>query len=499
VLVLFAGGLAADRLLRLDDRAVAARTMTICCVAGCALTTAVAALRILWLGDPRYGQDTAYAANILWNTLHGRFLRSELLQDLLHVPPLSSDFGAHNSPLQLLLLPLYAAWPSPLMLIVARNVALWLAPGLLFRHLEPRTGPRPALFVALSLAVQATVLWQSVGAFYFGQLALPVLVLVLAGWERRSLRAALAAIAVALLVREDLALAAFALAVIAALQRRGWGWIAAPAVMGISWWFVSTRIVMPAAGGGAGGAVASTLREVGATPGALAAAALREPGAFIARFASAENLEMLRGLGGSVGWLGLLSPGIIVAAPFEAANALVRFSPAKDVFMHYHLVAVPFLILGAWKWIERAARWMAPGDARLAGTFALGLLCAIAAADIRVLPVRETMSALSPAGGTLRRAAEEAVGDASSVAAPGAFLPSLANRPSLYLSTRLDGYPGHPCPDALVYDPDLRRANPLPSDSGRYRRFLGEALSGGYVRVATLVDSVVVLRRQPDG
>jgi len=109
-LVLFAIGAVVDRRLGLDDPVRARRALAIALLAGGALATAAGLLRVYWLADVHYGQDTAYAANLLWNSLHGEFLRSGLLQELLHRPPLKNDFGAHNSPLQILLLPWFWAW-----------------------------------------------------------------------------------------------------------------------------------------------------------------------------------------------------------------------------------------------------------------------------------------------------------------------------------------------------------------------------------------------------
>ena len=56
--------------LHLDEPRTAGRLLAGLLTAGFLLGTTVALLRIYWLADVRYGQDTAYAANLLRNTLH---------------------------------------------------------------------------------------------------------------------------------------------------------------------------------------------------------------------------------------------------------------------------------------------------------------------------------------------------------------------------------------------------------------------------------------------
>jgi uncharacterized membrane protein len=493
-LLIFTAGWAVDRRAGLDDPARARLFLGIALAAGGALATTVGLLRLYWLADVEYGQDTAYAANLLWNTLHGDFLRSGLLQDLLNRPPLRNDFGAHNSPLQLLLLPWFCLWPSPALLIVLRNLALWIAPWLLFRHLRTDAGPRAALYVSLALAVQTTVLWQSVNAFYFMQMSLPLLVMLVAAWERVSLRWTLVLLAILLGFREDLAVVAVALGGVALLQRRRWPWAAAPVALGLSWWVVSTRWVMPAGGAGLGGAVNSTLAAVGGTPSGIVMQALHDPGPLLRTIFREENLAMLGNVACALGGIGLLSPLALVALPFAGITALVDFSPAKEVFMHYHLLPVPFVIVGGLRVLQRAGRKPA-----LTGPLVLGMLCAIAAQDARMLPVAQLSRALRPENADLGRAVRAAAGEAESVGAPGAYLPLLANRPSLFLASRLWQYPdAHP--EIVIWDPDPFRANPLPADRERYRRWPAEALGRGEYRIrAELPGGVLVLQRSAGG
>jgi len=67
--------------------------------------------------------DLAIFDQAFWNTIHGAFLRSSL------IPGVSGEaniFSDHFDPLQLLLVPLYLVFPSPLLLVTAQGIMLAL-------------------------------------------------------------------------------------------------------------------------------------------------------------------------------------------------------------------------------------------------------------------------------------------------------------------------------------------------------------------------------------
>jgi uncharacterized membrane protein len=67
--------------------------------------------------------DLAVFDQVLWNTIHGRFMESTL--SLARCVP-HSFFGDHFSPALLLILPLYFVFPHPETLLVVQTVALAL-------------------------------------------------------------------------------------------------------------------------------------------------------------------------------------------------------------------------------------------------------------------------------------------------------------------------------------------------------------------------------------
>ena len=87
-------------------------------------------------------------AQSAWTTLHGHFFANthETVDGSL-----GRHFGIHFSPTLLLLVPLYAVWPSPLSLMVAQALALALAVLPLYLLLRPHAGSLGGSLLAAGL------------------------------------------------------------------------------------------------------------------------------------------------------------------------------------------------------------------------------------------------------------------------------------------------------------------------------------------------------------
>jgi len=87
--------------------------------------------------------DLAIFDQAFWNTVHGAFVRSSLI-------PLATGevriFADHFDPLQLVLLPLYSVFPSPLVLLTAQAVALALGALPLYWIARARFPDSPVLY-----------------------------------------------------------------------------------------------------------------------------------------------------------------------------------------------------------------------------------------------------------------------------------------------------------------------------------------------------------------
>ena len=192
--------------------------------------------------------DLGVFDQVLWNTVHGRFMESTL--SLERCDP-HSFFLDHFSPALLLIVPFYAAFQRPETLIVFQTAALALGAWpvyLLARHYLPRGGER-LVWVAVYV-LSAPLAWIT---FYdFHEITLAVLPLGLAMYflaTRRTIPLLLS-LGASFLVKEELPLIAvgFGLALVA--QRR-WRLGAFVTIVSAAWFIVTLKLIIPAFAGGA--------------------------------------------------------------------------------------------------------------------------------------------------------------------------------------------------------------------------------------------------------
>ncbi|MGH2472489.1 MAG: DUF2079 domain-containing protein [Candidatus Limnocylindria bacterium] len=192
--------------------------------------------------------DLGVFDQVLWNTVHGRFMESTL--SLERCDP-HHFFLDHFSPALLLIAPFYAVVPRPETLIAFQTMALALGAWpiyLLARRYLQRSEERLVWVAAYVLS--APLAWIT---FYdFHEITLAVLPLGLAMYflaTRRTIPLLLS-LGASFLVKEELPLIAigFGLALIA--QRR-WGLGAFVTVASAAWFFVTLKLIIPSFADGA--------------------------------------------------------------------------------------------------------------------------------------------------------------------------------------------------------------------------------------------------------
>jgi uncharacterized membrane protein len=192
--------------------------------------------------------DLAVFDQVLWNTIHGRFMESTL--SLARCDP-HSFFGDHFSPALLAILPVYALFPRPETLIVVQTIALAIGVWpvyLLARRFLPSTRQRLVWVAAYLLSAPLSF----VALYDFHEITLAVAPLGFAMYflaTRRTIPMILSLL-VALLAKEEVAVIGVGFGVALALQRRWWP--SAIVIVGSVVAFVVTlKIIIPAFAAGA--------------------------------------------------------------------------------------------------------------------------------------------------------------------------------------------------------------------------------------------------------
>lgn len=192
--------------------------------------------------------DLAVFDQVLWNTIHGRFMESTL--SLARCEP-HSFFGDHFSPALLLILPLYAAFPRPETLIVVQTIALALGVWpiyLLARRFLP-TGGQRLVWVA-SYLLSAPLSFIALYDFHEITLAVAPLGFAMYFLATRRTVPMILCLAAAMLAKEEVAVIGVGFGVALALQRRWWP--SAVVIIGSLVVFVVTlKIIIPAFAAGA--------------------------------------------------------------------------------------------------------------------------------------------------------------------------------------------------------------------------------------------------------
>lgn len=192
--------------------------------------------------------DLAVFDQVLWNTIHGRFMESTM--SLARCEP-HSFFGDHFSPALLLILPLYAIVPHPETLVVVQTIALTLGVWpiyLLARRFLP-TAEQRLVWVAAYL-LSAPLSWIALYDFHEITLAVAPLGFAMYFLATRRTVPMILCLAGALLAKEEVALIGVGFGVALALQGR-WRTSAVVMIGSIVAFVVTLRLVIPAFAAGA--------------------------------------------------------------------------------------------------------------------------------------------------------------------------------------------------------------------------------------------------------
>ncbi|MEO5616837.1 MAG: DUF2079 domain-containing protein [Candidatus Eisenbacteria bacterium] len=292
---------------------------------------------------------------------------------------LASHFGVHFSPTLLVLAPFYALWPGPRTLMAGQAVALALAPVPLYALLRPRVGGAAALMLALTLLALPIFLRAGGRDFHDACfLPAPFLAAVWALEARRPVWLAVFVLAV-LGVREDAGLAVAMFGLYALARGHGVKTAVALAALGLGWFALATRVIIPAFG--SPGIIADPRRffeaafgHWGATPTAAVRGILSDPVRVLRWFATREIAQYAYSLALPLLLLPpFLDAALLMALPGLAINLLSRYAFMHSAAEPYSYVPLAFLTLAATSLAVRVAA-RAPDDRRLGAGFAAGII-----------------------------------------------------------------------------------------------------------------------------
>ena len=306
------------------------------------------------------GLDLAIYNQTFWNTLRGH-----LFQQTIHP---QSYLGDHAELALLLLLPFYALAPDPRTLLVLQAVILALPAWPLYliaknRLAGSRASWAPAIPLLTSFAwlLNPSVQDMTLDEFHILPFAILPLLLAALAYDRGNKRKFLIWTALALLVREDVALVVVAFGLLAWLEKKDWWWRLAPVIVG-GFWFVGIMkfISLFALQGKYKYLVYYAWIGGDSIPRVLLNVALH-PIKVLAHLLTAGNLEMILGFGIPLLFLPFVAPRRLVLLLGPLVQILLTGPGGSAIVLmtHYAALFLPALFLASadvWQKIESIRR-----------------------------------------------------------------------------------------------------------------------------------------------
>ncbi len=297
----------------------------------------------------RTGFDLAVFTQLLWSTSAGMPFWTSLIGE-------STFFlGYHFSPLLAALVPLYMIWPDARTLLVAQALILSSSALLLYRFARRRVGSVGGLLWGMAFLLYPPLHYLALNEFHAIALAVPLLMAAAATLVERRYRAAGANLALALLVKEEVALiaVAFGLAVWA-VQRRwrpGMWWTAAT----LAWVVLLFGALMPLLSTTETSfAFMDRYSALGRTPAEAARTVLTSPATAMRLAGDREKMAFLWQMGAPLMGLPLLSPtALLLMVPTLGYLLLSNYKFHYMIQYHYTAPLIPLLFVGGVVGFER--------------------------------------------------------------------------------------------------------------------------------------------------
>ncbi|MBA3365497.1 MAG: DUF2079 domain-containing protein [Actinobacteria bacterium] len=304
--------------------------------------SALATLRHEAFNSGRF--DLGNMVQAVWSTSEGHPLRiTDLQGDQI------SRLAAHFDPVLALLAPLWWLWPSPAALLVLQAATLSLGAFPVFWLARKHVGSdRAGGAFALAYLLYPATQWLSLDDFHPVALACPALLFAFWYLDQDQLLLFGLFSFLAVLTREEVALAVAAAGVWYALGRRRWLAGAGVAVAGMVVATVAVAVVIPHFNDGRSSTFYGRYSEVGGSPGGILRTAFTDPLRLLEVALDGNGFRYMAELVLPLAALSLLSPlALLPALPQLALNLLSTTPTQTSIHFHYTATIIPAIFLAA--------------------------------------------------------------------------------------------------------------------------------------------------------
>jgi uncharacterized membrane protein len=288
--------------------------------------------------------DLGNMVQAVWSTAHGHPLQiTGLRGDQI------SRLGAHFDPILAAFTPLWLAWPSPDVLLVAQAIAVALGALPVFWLARKHLGSdRAGLGFALAYLVYPPTQWLTLNEFHAVALACPLLLFAIWYLDEGRLLPFTACAVVAATTKEEIALVVAGLGIWYALAHGKRLTGAAVAAAGVAAALVAIEVVIPQFNRAGTSSFFTRYSEVGSTPGGIVHTVLTDPLKIVTTAVTGRGLGYLARLVLPLGLLVVLAPlALIAVLPELAVNLLSAATTQTSIRFHYTAGLIPVLLAAA--------------------------------------------------------------------------------------------------------------------------------------------------------
>ena len=358
------------------------------CLMACAYFVTFSALSILrHLSFNSDGYDLSIFDQVVWNSLHGHLFETSILPDITLL--LSQRF----SPILLALVPLYALWSSPIVLMVVQTLGIAVAAFPIYWFARSRVGHALALTVAGAYFLSPAL--QGVNLFEFHEIALAIPLFSFATFFllRRTYAPMLVCLGLTLLVKEDMAFVVIAFGLYLLLIQRKTRLGLGVSLFAMVWAVLLLQYVIPYFNGaplgtgnyyyfGAGIAAGRGRYDyLGRTLYQVIETVITQPGLVLQHLFVPLKFDYVAALLIPLALLPLLGAEVaMLALPTLGISLLSDYAPQFSIDYHYSASLLPFLFfamaLGMQRILDWSKRIRSPGSARRLALAAFALTAA---------------------------------------------------------------------------------------------------------------------------
>jgi uncharacterized membrane protein len=325
------------------------------------LLIAAYAVFFSWLAIMRHesfrsaAMDLGYTDQVVWNTLHGRFMEFSTYENAPIDLPLDQFRRTDNLlsyHVELLLAPislLYLIYANPATLLVLQAVVLALGALPAFLLARKHLGSTLAGLVFAAAYLMAPALQGALlSDFHAVSLTASLLLFAFYFLDERRYGLFLATICVAMLAKEDIPLLVSMMGLYLFFWKRERKIGAATTLLGVGWFLIATKVILPHYSGLARSPFLDRLDLFGPTPADSVRNALRHPRLVWDWLRQPEISTYATGLLKSGGYMSIFNPLILgLTAPVLVNNIFSTWNWTYSEGAHYSASLVPFVIVSA--------------------------------------------------------------------------------------------------------------------------------------------------------